>query len=181
VSVRPVRVYYEDSWGEAKQFGLHELLVACVADILDIAPWELKHEYEAWPTNGNAKLLAVCRDQVPRMPDPIVIAVFDADKLHKLLFASGRPPEADIIVELRRRCPDPRLHIFLLTQNTETVVDAATDCLGIERVEKDPISRDRQLNLAAGIRSVRDCIISVVPSLAACVAAIARLVTHNRG
>lgn len=177
MSGRPIPIFYEDDWGSVKEFGLHELLVACVADQLGQDWWSLRGRFDAIPKKGDSKLLAACENDVPDMPDRTIIAVFDADKLHKLLFGSGRPSNDEIHAALRRRCTDERLHVFLLDRNTETVVDAVADCLKVERPRKNPLLRDQLLLRAARspTTEVRDCVRRAVPSFEQCVCAIASL------
>lgn len=171
---RPIPILYEDDWGDVKEFGLHELLVSAIADTKGSNWWDLKGRYKANPKRGDAKLLAACRDEVPLMPHPQMFAIFDGDKLHKLLFRSGKPEPEVLLEALRKECPDPRLHLFLLLKNTETVVDAAADCLGLPRPAKDPLKRDRLLlKVARGLADGRDCVRRNVPSFDECVKAIA--------
>lgn len=175
MSHRPFPIFYEDSWGQAKEFGLHELVVACVADNLDRDWWELKSRFEAIPKRGVNNLLSACSDDVPDMPDPLIFAIFDSDKLHRALWRSGRPTEPELVAELRRRCPDGRLHMFLIP-NTEAVVEAVANCLGETPPAKDPLARD--LLLTRGARRShqrRDCARAAVPSFDACVVQIAQL------
>jgi hypothetical protein len=176
MSGRPIPIFYEDSWGAAKEFGLHELIVSCVADLQNKDWWELKGRMEAVPMNGVNNLLAACRDDVPDMRDRVIFAVFDSDKLHRHLFESGRPSESELLAELRGHCPDERLHMFLLVRNTESVVNAAAECLGDVAPNKDPLLRDRLLmRTATGPRQGRDCTRAAVPSFDACVQRIAEL------
>lgn len=168
--------FYEDEWGATNQFGLHELIVSCIADETDQDRWILRNRFKAYPKKSDSKLLAFCRDGVVKWPHPLLFAVFDADKLHKLLYPSGRPASEALHAELCRRCPDPRLHILLLEHNTETVVDAAAQCLGDTPPEKDKLFRDRILNrVANGTPQLRDCVRRAVPSFDRCVSRIAEL------
>lgn len=176
MSRQPLPIFYEDARGASKQFGLHELLVSCIADSWSREWWELRGYFDAIPKKGDANLLAACRDDVCNMSDRLIFAIFDADKLHRRLFDTGRPSEQSLRAELRARCPDPRLHVFLLVHNTETVVDAVADCLGVPRPTKNTLQRDLLLNRAAhGPRQQRDCVRSAVPSFNHCVERIAEL------
>jgi hypothetical protein len=177
MSGRPIPIFYEDSWGAAKEFGLHELIVSCVADIQGKDWWERKGNFEAIPKKGVNNLLAACRDDVPDMRDPLIIAVFDSDKLHRHLFASGRPSESELLAKLREQCPHDRLHVFLIAHNTETVVEAVAVCIGEPPPPKDTLLRDRLLTRAArdAARQSRDCTRAAVPSFDACVRRIAEL------
>ena len=174
MSRRPVPILYEDDRGEVREFGLHALIVACVADVWGSEHWQLRGHFTAIPKKGDSKLLAACRDDVPLMPNAVIFAIFDADKLHRLLFDSGRPSNDELLARLRERCPDARLELMLLSENTETVVDAVADSLGEERPGKDKLLRDRLLNRAAhGSRSVRDQVREAVASFDVIVTTIA--------
>jgi hypothetical protein len=176
MSDRPIPIFYEDSWGITKEFGLHELIVSCVADIQGKDWWDRKGHFEAVPKKGVNNLLAACRDDVPDMPDPVIFAVFDLDKLHRHLFASGCPSEFELLAKLCELCPHDRLHVFLLAHNTETVVEAVAECIGQPPPRKDTLLRDRLLTRAArDARHGRDCTRAAVPSFDACVRRIAEL------
>lgn len=172
---RPIPIFYEDDWGAVKEFGLHELLVSSIADAKKVDYWTLRPRFEAIPKKGDSRLLAACRDDVPDMPDEQIFALFDGDKLHKLLYDSGRPEADEMLEELKRRCPDERLEIFLIFENTESVVNAAADCLREARPAKNKLLRDRLLLKIARLPSQdgRDCVRSKVPSFDECVKAIA--------
>jgi hypothetical protein len=175
MSGRPIPIFYEDSWGVAKEFGLHELIVSCVTDIQGKDWWERKGHFEAVPKNGVNNLLSACRDDVPDMRDRLIFAVFDSDKLHRHLFKSGRPSESELLVELRARYPDERLQLLLI-HNTEAVVAAVAKCLGEPLPAKDTLPRDRLLTRAAReSQHTRDCTRAAVPSFDARVRRIAEL------
>lgn len=147
MSRRRIPIFYEDDRGSVKGFGLHELLVACIADHLDQDQTVLRERFEAIPKKGDSKL------------------------------GSSRPSHDELLAELRRRCPDERLHMYLLVSNTETVVNAVADCLKQPRPDKDKLLRDQLLSRAAWspTRELRDCVRRAVPSFEQCVCAIASL------
>lgn len=169
-----IPIFYEDEWG-LNQFGLHEVIVSCIADLTDLDRFVLRKCFSPNPKKGAGKLLAFCSVGVERWPHRLSFAIFDADKLHKVLFPSGRPSTDELHAELRRRCPD-QLHPFLLEDNTETVVHAAARCLSEPAPEKSKLMRDRMLNrVASGPLQIRECIRAAVPSLDHCVRKIAEL------
>lgn len=174
---RSIPIFYEDDWGQVKEFGLHELLVACVADETGADSWALRGRFEAIPKKGDSKLLAACRDDVPNMPDALIFALFDADKLRVLLSLPGQPTVDERLAALREHCPDPRLQLFLIDDNTETMVDAVADCLGVARPAKNKLTRDRLLLRAARspTSEVRNCARRAVPSFDECVRRVAEL------
>jgi hypothetical protein len=176
MSRRAFPIFYEDARSDIKQFGLHELVVACVSDLWGSVFWDSRGRFHAIPMKGDSNLLAACERDVPNMPHRLIFAVFDADKLHRLLYQSGRPSNDELLAELRRRCPDPRLHLFLLEDNTETVVNAAAACLGEAPPAKNLLLRDSILNRAANAPpQVRERVRKAVPSFNSCVERIAEL------
>ncbi|MCA9685333.1 MAG: hypothetical protein KC457_24350 [Myxococcales bacterium] len=96
------------------------------------------------------------------------MAIFDADKLHRLLNLSGDTPREELLGALRGRCEDPRLIILLLEENTESLLVAAATCQNKEApARKSKTSRDALLASAAWAeRAVRDCIREALPSFA---------------
>src|SRR5258706_4148631 len=58
---RPAVVLYEDARGRVVPFGLHRLIVACVADRTLNHAWALEDRIRRNPRNGNARFLQTCR------------------------------------------------------------------------------------------------------------------------
>lgn len=180
MSSQRIAVLYEDARAMAKGFALHDLLVACVADLHGLSEYgperqALGQRLRAVPKKGSHKLLTACVKQVPDMPEAVVFALFDADKLHRLLLPSGNPGLPALEVELRKRCPDPKLRVHVLVENTESVVDAAALALGVPvPPQKSHLSREGLLQRAAWREpaQIRRAIIDAVPSFAALVEAV---------
>lgn len=101
MSDRAIPISYEDDRGGVKEFGPHELLVACIADTCGQDWWAIRARFEPIPKKGDANLLKACRDDVPDMPDSLIFALFDADKLHRRLFESSRPSVEELLAEHR--------------------------------------------------------------------------------
>ena len=163
----PVAILYEDERGGVRDFPLHTV-VNTVADLAARSPAKTPH------------LLRACEKEVPRMPHRVIVAIFDADKLHRLLRRSGDTSRDELLAELRGRCSDPRLRILLLEDNTESLVAAAATCLGREAPErKSKTSRDTLLSAAAwAAQSVRACVRAAVPSFATITDEICVLLPH---
>jgi hypothetical protein len=161
-----VAILYEDEHGAVRGFPLHTLVSACVADTLGCHTDEIAPLLRAVPKKGDSKLLTACKDEVPRMREPNVFALFDADGLHRLLKLPGNTSPRDQLAALCSQLPDPRLRVFLLDRNTETLVAAAADCLGDDQPpSKNTLIRDKLFGKAAwGSRASRDCIRDKVPS-----------------
>jgi hypothetical protein len=121
-----VIVLYEDSRAPgAKPFGPHRFVTQLASDRLEKGIEEVAKLVHANPRNGNSKLRTECQRNLEKLSNGpgTVIAVYDSDKVAKLV---ERPPAAcrrDLIVELKRGCePKESLTIVLLEENTETLL-----------------------------------------------------------
>ncbi|HYO67524.1 MAG TPA: hypothetical protein VEU33_15720 [Archangium sp.] len=181
-SYKPVVILYEDQGGPRKEFGLHNLVVAMVNDLLANDFWRLRSEAlkDGRPSKGNTKLLQKLkqRKELERMMGGgrHVIAVFDAD----------RPPFTEQEFKEYREANE-LLHVVLLDRNMETVILAVAECepsLASELVrsatqQKDHSARDSILNRIAyetHRHAIRDCVKSKVPSLSQLCELVAALV-----
>ncbi|HZI15030.1 MAG TPA: hypothetical protein VE153_31960 [Myxococcus sp.] len=177
-----VCVLYEDQRGPGQGFGLHELAKACVSDAFPAT--EHPHIKEALgdcrPQKGDGNLLKACREDLDGIANDgrPVVAVFDNDKIRRLLQLSAKAPDARVEQEIRKGGPkSDRLFIILLKQNMESVLKAAHECdpsIDPERIKlatqkKDRLERDAILNRLTGeqYRAVRDCILGKLPSFRA--------------
>lgn len=181
--IAAVAILYEDQRGKVKYFPLHTLVCACVADVVGCRVEAIEPLLNAIPMKGDSKLLEACRTDVPDMREHVILALFDSDKLHRLLKQPGDTKLPILLGLLRSKIIDPRAKVYLLERSTETVVDAAADCLELDRPKtKNNLDRDKLLATAAwnGSRSSRDCIRDKVPSFATFVAVVAELVQVER-
>lgn len=177
--MRKAAILYEDERGPVRDYPLHNLLLNVVSDIQGVQLGHFKDQVRAVPKRGDSKLMCACTEEVPKMPEPHILAIFDADKLHRLLNRPGDTPRQALLEELRGRCPDPRLQVFLLEENTESLILAAATCLGDPTPSrKSKTSRDSIFAKAAWWRlpEVRKCIVDSVPSFGAIAEALASLV-----
>jgi hypothetical protein len=179
--MRKVCVLYEDRRGPLKGFGLHELVKACVCDVLAGQPrqdiTQALSDYR--PLKGDTNLLKACRQDVDDIASDgrDVIAVFDNDQVRKLLKLPVKASDERVHQEIRKGASSDRLHIILLKQNMESVIEAAHACdpsIDKKRVDlavkkKDPLERDAILARLTGpsFQSVRDCIRENLPSFSA--------------
>lgn len=182
-------VLYEDERGPTTQFGLHELVLACVADDLNTERYLLQKIIECHPMKGVSKVLQSCYRDVRRLSarGQRVFALIDDDHVREQL--PGMDPLASVasVVEAIRKksdCPE-QLEVILLGKNTESVIEAAKLCdpeapddAVRKALAKDLTQRDRMFHRAAS-RSldVRRCIRAKIPALEKLVAqlvAIAR-------
>lgn len=175
-----IAIFYEDELvAGSKLFPLHLLVVACIADDLEFALKDIEPFLKAYPMKCDSKLLTACKSEPHRMREHHILALFDADQLHRLLGLRGDTPRPTLTSALQSQIPDPRVRVFLLDRNTETLVDATADCLGRERPGiKDKLNRDDFLARAAWdhSRASRDCIREKVPTFASFVDAVIPLV-----
>src|SRR4051812_19056564 len=84
--MRPITILYEDSAadGQVKEYGPHLVVKQCVADRLQKSLWDLK-TLEGMPRNGASNIIKDCRRVPPQIgrDGRLVVAVYDADKIHR--------------------------------------------------------------------------------------------------
>lgn len=190
-------ILYEDRRGPEKEFGLHNLVVACVVDDAGGDWFDLRKKLDGRPMKGAQNLLRSCRKDILRLSPrgQMVLALIDNDAIREQLRHEGVRDDADddeIVRVIKAACDAPeRLHIFLLKENTETVIEAAGLCdqalrreaLLTRALQKDINARDVVLNRVAWApdRAVRDCVRRHVPALHSMVTTLTNLVRKARG
>ncbi|MET0406097.1 MAG: hypothetical protein ABW123_27010 [Cystobacter sp.] len=185
--MRKVCVLYEDQRGPTRGFGLHELVKACVRDVLEEDSRSEVDEAlkDCRPLKGTPKLLKACREDIDLIANDgrSVIAVFDNDRIRGDLKLPRTAPDERVIQSIRGERGDKRLHVVLLKQNMESVIKAVRRCdvsLAPARLDaalgKDLLERDALLmTLAADLkRPIRDCVLGEMPSLRELVALLRR-------
>lgn len=164
-----IAILYEDERGSVKDYPLHTLVCACIADRSSRSIAEVQTLLRAVPKKGDSKLLEACQREVERMRETTIFALFDADGLHRLLGKPGNTPLPELRAALESQLSQGRPRIYLLERKTETVVEAAADCLGRPHPQtKNKIDRDNLLASGAWASpEARTCIRERVPSFAA--------------
>lgn len=132
--MKRVVVLYEDSAleGSIKNYGPHQLVLQCIADVSDVPAWELKRFITAHPANSNSKVQAECR----RVPPAIgtdgspVVAVYDEDKAYKLpgLARNLCKTQMRQILLHQTSLSALQLSIVFLEQNLESVLKELHIC-----------------------------------------------------
>lgn len=187
-----VLVLYEDSaaQGNVPEFGLHNLVVSCVADRLGQSPWSLHSRIDGRPLRSNTKLLAALGEGFDRLLDSasLVVAVLDYDEAPRLLRADEtcmsalrgalclRTPGAEELLATGR------LEISFLVENLETILRSLRELgfthAGLEAaLAKKPLARDRVLNAlayAGSASAIRAALVTKVPSFGRLVAKVER-------
>jgi hypothetical protein len=173
-------ILYEDRRGPEKEFGLHNLVVACVADDTGEDRFSLRRKLDGRPMKGVQNLLRSCRRDIRRLSPKgqRVFALIDNDAIRQQLKHEGVTNDAEdavIVRAIKSGCDAPeKLHVILLKENTETVLEAAKRCdedlpgpLLAKALEKDINARDAVLNTVAwrSERATRDCVRGHVPAL----------------
>ena len=124
-----ILVLYENPRAASGSFGLHELLVALVADELSATPLQLRKRVRARPLNGVNNLLKAIRD--PQRLAPAggpCLAVIDADRIRKCLRMPGAGAK-DVISRILQSCEEPaRITVVLLERNVESLIEAVREC-----------------------------------------------------
>ncbi|WP_437682866.1 hypothetical protein [Sorangium sp. So ce131] len=182
---------YEDQRGPEKEFGLHNLVVACVADDAGEDFFALRRKLDGRPMKGVQNLLRSCRRDIRRLSSKgqQVFAIIDNDAIRHQLKHEGVAEDAEdaaVVRVIKEKCDAPeRLHVFLLKENTETVVEAAEHCdkglprsLVTQALQKDVNARDAIFNRIAwqSERAARDCIRQRVEAILELVKALTALV-----
>jgi hypothetical protein len=173
-----VTLLYEDSRGPTREFGLHDLVVAAVADATGRSAHDLRRALPALPLNGAAKLLRSCRQDVQDIAADChpVVAVLDGDKIRRLLGLPAAANEKSVEASIKEGCDCPqKLHVALLDRNLDAVVRAVVAHLGSrighdlarEALANNLTARDIVLQKAAYSSEPADRtrILDMVPSL----------------
>jgi hypothetical protein len=145
-----VTVLWEDQRGvQAKGFGPHALLVACLVDDGVGTHEELKHRLNSIPLKGNGNVRRALRDKAHRILDSgRLFAVFDRDKAHELWSSKENVPNcmSGIAARLKQDAPGDYEVVFL-GANIESLLSAAAQALGFPSpaTKPAPDERDRLL------------------------------------
>jgi hypothetical protein len=182
-------ILYEDDRGQEKQFGLHALVLACVADDLGVDMFTLTRKLDGRPMKGVSNILQSCRNDIRRIgpKGQKVFALVDDDHIrHHLRGVDARADAETVTRTIKEQSDAPaQLEVILLKENTETVIKAAKQCDPLlpdaaiaEALRKRLAQRDRILNSVARAvnRAIRDCIRDKVPAIEELVRALAVLV-----
>jgi len=127
-------VFYEDSMDEnAQEFGLHNFVVAAVADVLgitDVYRTALLPHFDGQPKNGNTRVLGEICSKFERLRCGTrhVIGLLDRDKIKDVLRPGAAfDPRSDDDAPVIRQIKDywelaDEVEIHLLRMNTESVI-----------------------------------------------------------
>ena len=170
-------ILYEDQRGPVTGFGLHKLVLACIADDLNVEWYTLEKIVEGRPMKGVSKVLQSCYREVRRIAlrGQRVFALIDNDHVRDHLPGlDARADEPSVVRAIKDNSDaSAQLEVVLLDKNTETVLEAAQLCdpaLPDDAIRaalrKHPAQRDRIFHqVARGSRSVRMCIRTKIPAL----------------
>jgi hypothetical protein len=149
-----ITVLWEDERGEvAKGFGPHELLVACLADELEMPREQLHGRISSLPKKGRDKLREALKHELRRFArlGP-VLAILDKDKVRD--FWKGQAPPAPACMSGMTS----RIHedvpgdydIVFIERNVDTLVDVVCEATGhgIPLGKQRPDRRDQLLTRA---------------------------------
>lgn len=172
-------ILYEDS-GYKGEFGLHRFVLTCLHDQIHerFSTWKLKKLVEGIPKKGDSKLLAACQHDLERMASrgQPVFAVFDGDKIRRLLGLESDACVPSIVDRFREQCGGlaPRLNV--IHDNTETILHLIVDEMRGEIPErlidrainkKKTQDRDRIFERVSkrSARRIRSAVLEKCPSL----------------
>jgi hypothetical protein len=123
-----VTVLWEDKRGQTKGFGPHDLLVKCLADQLDLDPYEIKQRVNSAPKKGVDILLGALQKDQAGFKGP-VFAVIDRDKVHEHLLPRPTNCMAGIKNQILAKAPGDYDVVFMV-DNIESLVHAACAAMG---------------------------------------------------
>lgn len=180
-------ILYEDQRGPTKEFALHDVVMACVADELGVTVVEARRMAEGRPMKGVSNVLQTCRRDIRKLAarGQRVFAVIDNDHIREQL--PGVDPRADdatVIRAIREDCNCPeQLEVILLHKNIESVIEAARDCGAESSAETVALALRKHLmqrdlvfrGVAWGRPEVRACIRGKMPALERLVGLLVRL------
>jgi hypothetical protein len=181
--VAAVDVFYEDSRAGGSRFIPHDVAMFCAWDLKGGSnagdPWLFAKRAEPFPMNGNSKVVgALERGAGVRRGAPTIV-VLDHDKVRGLFALDAAACKADVLAELRKRQSSPLLHVVLLEQNLESILEAFHRCAGSTGGPKPtPVERDGLLGrcLDESATRLRACIMQQMPSFQRLVDRIVSLV-----
>jgi hypothetical protein len=167
--VRPIILYEDSLPPDARSYGPHELVLACVADDAGDIVAVRDTLKDARPQNGVSKLLASLRRKESRPR----VAIVDDDQIRRQLGLPADAARAAVEAAIHEKAmvgPD-QLRVFVLSQNIESIISALRVCghssaMIDDALRKDMVARDSVLISAAksSSRHVRDCVRRKVPS-----------------
>lgn len=171
-------ILYEDCRGQLLNFGLHKLVMACVFDRLNGEAHLLYGAVRDYQAKGDANLLRKCCHDVEEIaPDGHpVVAVFDNDRIRRLLGLPTTTSDADVKAAIKsRKTSAGSMEVALLKENTESLLRSAQHC-GVD-ISADLVERAverKELNARDVIfgrvanpekRALRDCVLEKNDSL----------------
>jgi hypothetical protein len=158
-------VWWEDARNKVKprNFGPEKLLVACVADELEVPRAEVQGRIESLPLKGDGNVLRRLRRVCDVPPGTHITVVLDRDQIHEAILRLAptlRPNDCmqEISQAIRAEAPGDYDLVFLV-DNMESLFDACCGARHREppRGKPDPLTRDDALNAVAfGQREWRD-------------------------
>ena len=160
MNVSSVYVYYEDSRATGGTFALHDLVLACVADILGRPSWELKRLVAGNPKRGSSKVIGACIQDGPRLSEQHVAVLLDGDQLDRALDLRPHYCKRDAHDAFKKKVADARFELFVLDDNIETLIERLTELPGefplmADALKKDLNARDSVFARAARLEPAR--------------------------
>jgi hypothetical protein len=195
-----VRILYEDSRAATKGFGLHEFVLANIADVIlvrgrVVEPYRLAKLIEAIPMKSDTKVLRALERDAERLHAgrTAIVAWLDDDKLHRPLGLAPGQSASMLIEAIQRRVP-PGLasgvvRVHLLRGNVEQFlrrIDGAQPngfdaAMLRDALDKVPTARDLCFRQAATVRNAgwRQLVRDGDPGFADTIGYLAELATQE--
>lgn len=181
-----ITLLWEDEQGlDARRFGPHVLLVACVADDLSADRRRIDSRLRSLPKKGNGNVVRAIREDLPDLckPGP-VMAILDSDQIAGLL---GEPMPAPICLVRASKATLAKFpgdyQLLLLERSVDTLVSSVCQLTSqqLVRNKATPDERDRILCKAAWnpSRRVRDDLRGLVPTFDRLVRRLAKVLNEG--
>ncbi len=164
-----ITVLYEDeSAPNSNKFGPHTLLLKCIEDDVGKDDKEIGWHIISKPKKGNGNVKKELTSNYKKLSDAGgLCAVFDYDKVHEC-FSIGKNECKSSVQEKNRTATNcNNFTTIFLVENTETLLNACCEAVGIPHPlsKPNPEERDKICHkVAFSEKSIRDKVRELMPS-----------------
>lgn len=166
--MRGTILYEDERSADARNFGPHELLIACLIDDTGMTREELKKILHPVPRKGDGKLKKELNINGLRLLDAgVLCAVFDHDKSRKCFSLPAQACKSELLLSIRQCIPSKTFDVILLENNVEDLILACCQIDGkpAPTTKPSPLERDKYCDSVAWSDKIkRDQLRSSMPS-----------------
>jgi len=197
MTYQPITIFYEDSVrpkSHPRDFGFHRFVMTCIFDRIDQDRPDLENACTCNPRNGSSEILKSIRNDIEYISRDgrNVVAVFDHDKVTKLLKIDKETRDDVIIEKIKGECPLPdKLHVFLIRENLESVIENIERCDQSNLIDRKTIRLAKEKHLderdlvfkkassLGGSKAIRDCVLEKMDVLKRMVREVIKLLQEQ--